>query len=82
MALSAGNLNKIMINGVEIPFADDDIFVFKGMILTDAFSTEGLVLDFQQVLNPFVFKHRGGRPKVKMLVGVLYLHVDNGSIVL
>ena len=71
-----------MIDSVQIPFPDDNILIFIRIFGRNMLGPEGLILYFQQVLYPGILKPGGGGSKVKMLVGVLDLHVDDSTVVL
>lgn len=70
----------LVVNGAKAALPDDDELVLERLPGGDALGAEGLVFDFQQVLYPGVFEHGCRRPKVKMFVGVLDLHVNDGSV--
>lgn len=70
-----------MIDCIEIAFPDDNELILEGIAFGDTLSAKGLILYLQQILYSGVLKHCCRGAKVKMLVGVLDLHVDNTSIV-
>ena len=71
-----------MVDGVQVAFPHDHELVFERLLFRNALCPECLVLDFQQVLYSGVFVHRCNRPKVKVFMGVLDLHMNDCPIVL
>ena len=70
-----------MVDGVQVPFPDYNVFVLEGVIGRNPFGSKGLILDFEQLTHPCVREHGCRRPKVKVFMGVLDLHMNDGSVV-
>ena len=69
-----------MVDGAQVPLPDDHILIFIRILGRYMLGPESLILNFQQVLHPGVLKHGGSGSKVKMLVSVLDLHVDDCTV--
>lgn len=72
--------SNMMIDGIEIAFAYNHVFVFKRFLVRHPFGAESLVLDSQKIPHSGVFEHCCRRPKIQVFMGVLDLHMNDGSV--